>query len=153
MPHAHTTDATDTMANNGLHSAGYMKERLMKDAERITEQDYERLRHTLPEKMNSPDLRELQGASKWIGAMLERVALLYEMIRDREFNVSTRTKALVGAGLLYFVLPSDIVPDFLPGIGYLDDALILTTLWNLVRSEIESYADFRRRKANALQHI
>ena len=75
------------------------------------------------------------------------------MIRDREFSISAKTKGLVGAALLYFVLPTDIVPDFLPGIGYIDDALILTTLWNLIRSEIDSYNDFRRRKANALQHV
>lgn len=141
------------MTNDGLHSAGYMKERLLNDAERMTEQDYEQLHHTLPEKINSPDLRELRGASKWINSMLERVTLLYEMIRDREFSISTKTKALVGAALLYFVLPADIVPDFIPGIGYIDDALILTTLWNIVRSEIDSYNDFRRRKASALQHI
>lgn len=141
------------MTNDGLHSAGYMKERLLNDAEQMTEQDYEQLQHTLPEKMNSPDLRELRGASKWINSMLERVGLLYEMIRDREFSISTKTKALVGAALLYFVLPADIVPDFVPGIGYIDDALILTTLWNLIRSEIDSYNDFRRRKASALQHV
>ncbi|MCC7439908.1 MAG: DUF1232 domain-containing protein [Armatimonadetes bacterium] len=141
------------MTNNGLRSAGYMKERLLNDAERMTERDYEQLHHTLPEKLNSPDLRELRGASKWIGSMLERVGLLYGMIRDHEFNISTKTKALVGAALLYFVLPTDIVPDFIPGIGYIDDALILTTLWNLIRSEIDSYTDFRRRKANALQHV
>lgn len=130
-----------------------MKERLLSDAERITEQDYEQLNHTLPEKLNAPDLRELRGASKWINSMLERVGLLYAMIRDREFSISAKTKGLVGAALLYFVLPTDIVPDFLPGIGYIDDALILTTLWNLIRSEIDSYNDFRRRKANALQHV
>jgi uncharacterized membrane protein YkvA (DUF1232 family) len=141
------------MTNNGLNSAGYMKERLLSDAERITEQDYEQLNHTLPEKLNAPDLRELRGASKWINSMLERVGLLYAMIRDREFSISAKTKGLVGAALLYFVLPTDIVPDFLPGIGYIDDALILTTLWNLIRSEIDSYNDFRRRKANALQHV
>ncbi|MBL7988035.1 MAG: DUF1232 domain-containing protein [Chlorobi bacterium] len=141
------------MTNNGLNSAGYMKERLLSDAERITEQDYEQLNHTLPEKLNAPDLRELRGATKWINSMLERVGLLYAMIRDREFSISAKTKGLVGAALLYFVLPTDIVPDFLPGIGYIDDALILTTLWNLIRSEIDSYNDFRRRKANALQHV
>lgn len=130
-----------------------MKERLLSDAERITEQDYEQLNHTLPEKLNAPDLRELRGATKWINSMLERVGLLYAMIRDREFSISAKTKGLVGAALLYFVLPTDIVPDFLPGIGYIDDALILTTLWNLIRSEIDSYNDFRRRKANALQHV
>jgi uncharacterized membrane protein YkvA (DUF1232 family) len=37
----------------------------------------------------------------------------------------TRTKGLVLAGLAYFVLPTDVIPDWLPGLGFTDDAAVL----------------------------
>jgi uncharacterized membrane protein YkvA (DUF1232 family) len=45
--------------------------------------------------------------------------------------------ALVGA-LAYFVLPFDAVPDFLPLLGYTDDAAILATAIKLVTGHIRS---------------
>lgn len=134
-------------------SIGYMKARLFEDAEKITEGDFEKLNDSVPEKLQAPDLRELRVASQWVNSMLERVGSLFDMIRDKDFALSIKTKALIAAGLLYFVLPTDIVPDFIPGIGYIDDALILSTLWNVVKGEVESYSTYRQRKQSALGHV
>ena len=49
----------------------------------------------------------------------------------------------IAAGLIYLVLPLDLVPDFIPGIGYIDDALVLSTLWKILESQIDSYMAFR----------
>lgn len=43
--------------------------------------------------------------------------------------------ALLGA-LAYFVLPFDFVPDFLPILGYTDDAAVLATAIRLVATHI-----------------
>ena len=40
--------------------------------------------------------------------------------------VSRRTKLMGGATLLYLIAPLDAVADWLPGVGYLDDAALLT---------------------------
>ena len=37
----------------------------------------------------------------------------------------TRTKGLVLAALAYFILPTDFIPDWIPGIGYADDAAVI----------------------------
>ncbi len=134
-------------------TTGYMKARLFEDAEKVTDEDVEKLDRTVPEKLSGADLREMRITSQWISTMLERVGMLFDMIRDREFTVSAKAKALTAAGLLYFVLPTDIVPDFIPGIGYVDDALILSTLWNVVKEELAAYISFRERKQNALGHV
>ena len=52
--------------------------------------------------------------------------------RDTPFQVKA---ALVGA-LAYFVLPFDAVPDFLPVLGFADDAAVLATALRLVASHI-----------------
>ena len=53
---------------------------------------------------------------------------------DRATPVRVRA-ALVGA-LAYFVLPADLVPDFLPGLGYTDDAAVLAATLQLVAAHI-----------------
>lgn len=40
-------------------------------------------------------------------------------------DVSTQTKVLVLGGLLYFLSPIDLVPDFIAGLGLLDDAALI----------------------------
>ena len=47
-----------------------------------------------------------------------------------------RVKAILLGALAYFVLPTDIVPDFLPVIGYTDDAAVLAAAIKLVASHI-----------------
>ena len=43
--------------------------------------------------------------------------------------------ALIGA-LAYFVLPSDLVPDMLPGLGFADDAAVLAAALRMVAAHI-----------------
>jgi uncharacterized membrane protein YkvA (DUF1232 family) len=51
---------------------------------------------------------------------------------------------MIGGGLLYFILPADLIPDFLPLIGYLDDLAVLTTIMNSLKGEINQYRDWKK---------
>lgn len=46
-------------------------------------------------------------------------------------------KAVVGLGALYLLSPIDLIPDFIPVIGQLDDILLLGALISLVRKYSE----------------
>jgi len=48
----------------------------------------------------------------------------------------SKVRATVLAALAYFVLPLDIVPDFLVGVGFGDDATILMAALAMVRSHM-----------------
>jgi uncharacterized membrane protein YkvA (DUF1232 family) len=45
-------------------------------------------------------------------------------------------KAVLIGALAYFVLPEDAIPDYIPVIGYMDDAAVLATALKLVTSHI-----------------
>ena len=47
------------------------------------------------------------------------------------------------AGILYFISPLDIIPDFIVGLGFLDDAFILGMVYKKVAKELERYQDWK----------
>jgi uncharacterized membrane protein YkvA (DUF1232 family) len=60
----------------------------------------------------------------------EDLLAAYYCAFDRETPMQVKA-ALVGA-LAYFVLPFDFVPDFLPVLGFADDAAVLATALHMV---------------------
>lgn len=53
----------------------------------------------------------------------EDVVALWYCARDEE--TPTATKAMLLAALAYFVLPVDVIPDWIVGLGYTDDAAVI----------------------------
>jgi uncharacterized membrane protein YkvA (DUF1232 family) len=51
-------------------------------------------------------------------------------------NTPLHVKTALVATLAYFVLPADVVPDFLPALGYADDAASLAATLRLVSAHI-----------------
>ena len=43
------------------------------------------------------------------------------------------------AGLLYLIDPVDVIPDFLPNIGYVDDAQLLGICFELIQEDLDAY--------------
>jgi uncharacterized membrane protein YkvA (DUF1232 family) len=57
---------------------------------------------------------------------------LYYIMGDPKIDI--KTKGVVIAALGYLILPIDIIPDFLPGIGFADDLLVLGIAIQLTKS-------------------
>ena len=51
------------------------------------------------------------------------LALLRDIMRDPQ--VPRRAKVAPALAIVYLMIPIDLIPDFIPGIGHLDDALIV----------------------------
>ncbi|WAP71263.1 YkvA family protein [Jiella pelagia] len=65
---------------------------------------------------------------------MEDVVASYYCAIDPETPSATR--GILIAALAYFVLPIDIVPDMLLGIGFTDDIAVLLTAFNAVRGNV-----------------
>jgi curved DNA-binding protein CbpA len=73
---------------------------------------------------------------------LKNVRVLYALFKDAingKYKLPPASVAMIGGGLLYFILPADLIPDFIPLIGYLDDMAVLTTIMNSLNKEIGEY--------------
>ncbi len=53
--------------------------------------------------------------------------------------------AIIGA-LIYFLSPVDLIPDIIPGLGYLDDAAVLGIAFKLVHDDVAEYKKWRDTK-------
>ncbi|MGZ8417789.1 MAG: YkvA family protein [Methyloceanibacter sp.] len=47
-----------------------------------------------------------------------------------------RVRGMLLAALAYFILPTDIIPDMIAGLGFADDAALLTAVVGLVATHI-----------------
>lgn len=56
--------------------------------------------------------------------LLYYVLVLYYLIADK--NIPTKVRMVFIAALGYFILPTDLITDFLPVIGFTDDIAFLT---------------------------
>ena len=57
------------------------------------------------------------------GFIPDCAVLFQRLLRDE--RVSFRQKLLVGALIPYLLLPFDLIPDFIPVVGQLDDAILV----------------------------
>jgi len=78
------------------------------------------------------------------GSVLELFTLFKDSINGK-YRLHPITFGTVGAGLLYFIIPTDFIPDFLPLVGFIDDMAVLTTIVNSLQSELEKYRVWRTR--------
>ncbi|WP_045390705.1 YkvA family protein [Vibrio rotiferianus] len=66
-------------------------------------------------------------------------------------NTSVRHKAILGGALAYFVLPTDMVPDVLAGVGFTDDMAALTLAANSVGNAItDEHEEQAREKLSSM---
>ncbi len=76
--------------------------------------------------------------------LTNQVRLLLDLVDDylagRYRKVRWYSLAIAVAAALYFISPSDLIPDTLPGIGQLDDLLIMAVALRLLRKELNAYA-------------
>lgn len=56
------------------------------------------------------------------------------------------------ASLLYFVSPLDFIPDFILGLGFIDDIYILTLVYKQVSKDLEKYKHWKENTKNVI-HI
>ncbi|MBM3508723.1 MAG: DUF1232 domain-containing protein [Alphaproteobacteria bacterium] len=86
---------------------------------------------------------------------LGQVPFLDQALAAYYCAVDRRTPAYVKAILLgaiaYFVMPADVIPDFIAGLGYTDDASVLVAAITAVKRHLTT--DHRARAAQALERL
>jgi uncharacterized membrane protein YkvA (DUF1232 family) len=85
-----------------------------------------------------------------LGQLREDVRLLQSLClawwRGEYRAVSSKALITIVAGLLYFVSPLDAIPDWLLGVGFLDDIAVLGWVLKTVADELSRFKAWRDRQ-------
>ncbi len=77
------------------------------------------------------------------------------MLEDKDWRLEGADRKRVLNALAYFADPDDLIPDRVPGLGYLDDAIMVELVVQDLKHEIEAfdafvaYRDERNKKTDA----
>ena len=87
---------------------------------------------------------EESTAPGFIVERLRRLRLMISMLSDIEWRLPHQEAKRVLNALAYFAEPEDLIPDHIPGLGFLDDAIMIELVMRELKHEIEAYEDFCR---------
>lgn len=71
-----------------------------------------------------------------------KLELLINMVNDAEWKLDEHERKTILSALAYFCDPEDLIPDHLPAIGFLDDAIYVEIVAQELSAEISSYKEF-----------
>ena len=84
--------------------------------------------------------------------MWNDIKLMIGLITDYVKGKYTKTPwnviaSIVGA-IVYFVSPVDVIPDFLPAVGYLDDAMVIKLALEFASDDLVKYSLWKTEREN-----
>jgi uncharacterized membrane protein YkvA (DUF1232 family) len=78
----------------------------------------------------------------FIAQRLLQLKVLLEMMKDDEWHLEDADRERIMSALAYFTDPIDLIPDHIPGIGFLDDAMFVEIIIRELKAEINAYNTF-----------
>ena len=93
--------------------------------------------------MDNQEKIEKIASNETLRKYLADIKLYFKMLGDvftgKYKKVPVGTIAAIVGTLLYVLSPIDFIPDFIPVVGYLDDAAMLALCLNFTRFDVEEY--------------
>ncbi|MBT8084487.1 MAG: DUF1232 domain-containing protein [Woeseia sp.] len=130
-------DITFTLSDHDLdHFQAVVDKAKLAIADKATPDDIVAAAGKLIAEARSADLPE------YIASRLMRLEVIINMLGDTEWKLGEQERARVIGALTYFCAPEDVIPDSMPGLGYLDDAIYVELVLRELHAEVTSYEEF-----------
>ena len=88
-------------------------------------------------------LKNDRGLERYTNDLLLLMSLVKDYYQGNYRNIPYKTIAAGVVGLLYLINPIDIIPDFIPFIGQIDDALVLKFCLKLMEKDLVKYKTWK----------
>jgi uncharacterized membrane protein YkvA (DUF1232 family) len=96
-------------------------------------------------------VRETKKLPSFVSEAVIVLEDLVKMINDADYELPKAPRAEVLGALAYFANPEDLIPDQVPGLGFLDDAIMIKILEEEFRHELWGYRQFVKFREGAEQ--
>jgi uncharacterized membrane protein YkvA (DUF1232 family) len=114
---------------------------LTKEAQHVTEEDVDKI------LAKSEEIRARFETGGPLGKFVDDFKLLFAVVRDyakgRYRKIPFWTVAAIVAGFLYVLNPLDLIPDFIPFFGQVDDAAVIAACLLLIRQDLHKYKKWK----------
>lgn len=119
------------------------KEELEKGYEKAEKllQDEDKLEETL--QRLEKKLQKIPAAGDTLAMVPTMISMVRSYIKKEYTKMPIGTVVAVISALVYVLSPIDLIPDIIPGVGYIDDTAVVATCLLLVGSDIEEYQKWR----------
>ncbi len=94
-----------------------------------------------------------RSAPDFVRERVPKLVALTDMLEDEDWAMPKREREKILAALVYFCDPDDLIPDDVPGLGLLDDAIMIELVLMELRHVIEAYRDFGRYRSSLLKTV
>lgn len=126
----------------------------------LNENDQERIKASVEQggkNFTQEDLKKVMAdsataekKSSYLGDQFETFKIMWSLLQDYwngdYKNVPWKLIAAIGFAVAYLVSPIDIVPDFIPILGFVDDAAVFALTLAAFQSEIDKYKEWKEQQ-------
>lgn len=96
----------------------------------------------------SEKLSDMDENKKRVSGFFERVRTLLRMLRayiNGEYReIPWKSLLMIIGALIYFLMPLDLIPDFIPVTGLADDISIIFIVFNTINEDIEAFLEYEQ---------
>ena len=85
-----------------------------------------------------------QELAKCWGDLITLIRLVCAYINGKYIVVPLETIIWAILAIIYFVNPFDLIPDFIPGFGYVDDAAAIAFVVASIRNDLENFREWEK---------
>lgn len=89
------------------------------------------------------EVRDSDRVPRFVADAISTLEDMTQIIEDEDYRAPQSVKNQVLAGLAYFSNPEDLIPDHIPALGFLDDAIMVKFVEEEFRHELWGYRKFR----------
>ena len=93
------------------------------------------------------------GLERYTNDLLLLMSLIKDYYQGNYRNIPYKTISAGVVGLLYLINPIDIIPDFIPFIGQIDDALVLKFCLKLMEKDLVKYKTWKNEQTVSKQTL
>ena len=87
------------------------------------------------------------GATSPLNSVIEDLKTMFDLLRAvarGDYRLRKETLILIAGAVLYFVIPIDVIPDFVPVAGFIDDAAVIAWVVKTCKTEIDLFRAVER---------
>jgi uncharacterized membrane protein YkvA (DUF1232 family) len=88
-------------------------------------------------------------AKELAAALMSMIRLLRAYWAGEYRQIPKSSLAIVVAAVAYFVMPFDVIPDWILGLGFLDDAYVIGLALRTVSGELERFGRWERERTDS----